>query len=126
ADTLSVHVVVRPDGLLPPLGPLALADAVPALPSHAARAGSVVPLKLRLMCGAAAVGAGVAAPRLTGLTRDGSAIDLAVLDSGSGIANDSGTSFRLADGQWIYNLGTRGLSAGQYRVTIDMPDGRRW
>jgi hypothetical protein len=126
SDSIAVRVSIRPEGLLSPLGPLVPEGATPPVPAHAVRAGSAVPLKLRLWCGGVAIGSGVIAPRLAGLTREGEAIDLTLVDTDAGAANDTGTSFRAADGQWVYNLSTRGLVPGQYRITIAMPDGLIW
>lgn len=35
----------------------------------------------------------------------------------------SGSLFRYADGQYVYNYGTKGLEAGTYRIRVDLGDG---
>jgi hypothetical protein len=48
------------------------------------------------------------------------------MDPDSGAANDNGFLFRFDDGHWIYNLSTRDLAPGNYVITLEMPDTRRW
>jgi hypothetical protein len=47
------------------------------------------------------------------------------MDLDAGGANGSSLSFRF-DGSWVYNLGTKGLLAGSYIVTIQIWDRRRF
>jgi hypothetical protein len=44
-------------------------------------------------------------------------------DAGSTSAATSGNLFRYSDGQYIFNLGTDGLTAGTYQLRVDTGDG---
>jgi hypothetical protein len=97
------------------------------LPDHAFRAGRTVPLKLTLLCGGEPLSdAQVDSTRILSLYRSGDAIPLDVIDPNAGSSNDNGLLFRYSEGSWIYNLSTAQLAVGTYRITIEMPDGRRW
>jgi hypothetical protein len=127
-DTLMVKVIVRPAGFESPLASL-VTDGPPPLPAKAFRQGRTLPLKLRLFCGSVAVTEqdGVPAPKIVALSRMGAPVSLETTDLDAGEANDSGLSFRSTDdGSWVYNLSTKGLSAGSYLITIELPDGRRF
>ena len=65
----------------------------------------------------------MAPPVIAGLVRSGSALPLDILDLDSGEANSSGTDFRFADGVWFYNLSTKNLVSGTYKITLKLPDG---
>lgn len=45
------------------------------------------------------------------------------IESTSTSAADSGNTFRLSNGQYIYNLSTKGLSTGTWQIRIDLGDG---
>ena len=47
----------------------------------------------------------------------------AELEAASTSAADTGTAFRYADGQYIYNLATKNLSVGTWLLVIDFHDG---
>jgi len=98
-------------------------DAV-LVPDKAFKRGRTLPLKLELFCGGMELTDGdVDRPLIVGLVRDSNALDVDTLDLDSGQSNDSGLAFRYADGNWVYNLSTKGLSSGTYIITIQMPDG---
>lgn len=114
-DTVDITITVGVQGLLPPL------------PNRAFKLRSTVPLKLQLFCGATALtNADVAAPEIVNLIREGDAIPLETLDLDAGAANDDGRLFRFSNGNWIFNLGTKGLPAGTFEIVIRTPDGRRF
>jgi len=90
-------------------------------PSRAARSGSTIPLKLQL-CDAAGGNQSAAAISLTALqvTKISTNITGAVVDAGN--ANPD-SNFRYdptlgGTGGYIFNLSTRGLSTGTYRLTF--------
>ncbi len=124
-DTVEVTVAVGLAGLLPPLAALVPAGQVPPLPGHDFRQGSTIPLKLQLSCGGTPLGGeDVAAPVIAGLAVNGAPIGLEGLDLDAGSSNGGGLAFRASAGQWIYNLDTSALSAGDWVVTLELPDGR--
>jgi hypothetical protein len=115
-----LRVVLGVEGLLPPGGPLALAPAEPAPAATPQKAGRTIPLKLALTCagapvsGAVLAAAGLGAPEVAGLFRDGAAIAL-----------PASCVFGFVDGCWSYDWKTPGV-AGTYRVEIRTPDGQIW
>lgn len=126
-DSVQVQIIVRPQGLEPPLAALVPDGASAPLPTRASQLGKTLPLKLRLFCGSTAVTdqSGVPGPQIVGLRRTGAPVNLETMDLGAGNANDKGSAFRFStDGSWIYNLSTKMLTAGDYVITIRMPDGR--
>jgi len=48
------------------------------------------------------------------------------LDVQSGSAADGGNTFRYADGSYQYNLSTKGMAPGRYRLVILIDDGTSW
>ncbi|HUR95102.1 MAG TPA: hypothetical protein VMY76_10995, partial [Gemmatimonadales bacterium] len=38
---------------------------------------------------------------------------------------DDGINFRVSGGQYIFNLGTKGWTAGTYRITANLDDGTK-
>jgi hypothetical protein len=127
-DMLLVQVNVDEVGLLPPLANLVLEGAEPPMPNKALKHGRVLPLKLQMACGGVGLtDSDVAAPRIVAITpQGGTPIDLEVIDSDAGEANDNGLLFRNSESNWIYNLNTKDLMSGTvYDVTIELPDGRR-
>ncbi len=124
-DTVDVLVTIGVNGLLPPSGQLVLYPNAPPLPDRAFKRGSTLPLKLQLLCGEMALtDENVAAPRIVGLTRNGDAVNLAIIDPDAGEANDNGVYFRYSEPNWVYNLSTRDLASGTYTIHIQMPDSR--
>ena len=115
-------------GLAPPLAPLVLEGNNASLPAKAFKLGKTLPLKFQLLVRSVPMTAQeVKAPTIAQLSRVGEPpLNLDTLDLDAGQANDSGYAFRSSDGQWVYNLSTKGLSVGTYSVTIQMPDGRRY
>jgi len=118
---------IQPVGFQPPLAALVPEGDEPPLPGNAFKTGSTLSLRLQLLFqGVFLTDADVAAPRIVSLVREGNAIDLQTIDLDSGAANDNGLVFRFSDGNWVYNLSTRGLSTGTYGLTIELPDGFRY
>jgi probable HAF family extracellular repeat protein len=115
---------VEADGLLPPLAALVPEGWTPPLPKSSFNPGRTLPLKLRLLSdGRLLTPSDVDPPKIVGLAKDAAAIPLTTLDLDSSAANDNGVMFRYADGLWVYNLGTKGWSAGTYTITLLLPDG---
>ena len=87
--------------------------------------GRTLPLKLKLLsAGRILTDADVAPPVIVSVARNGNALDfLKLWTSMPGEANDNGVAFRFDDGVWVYNLSTKGLSIGTYRITLKLPDG---
>jgi len=50
-------------------------------------------------------------------------VNLTAIDPDSGQANDNVTLFRYSGPDWVFNLGTQGLSTGTYTLTITVPGG---
>ena len=119
-----VELDVDAEGLEEPLAALVATSQDPPLPDVAFKQGRTLPLKLQLFSASRILtDADVAPPKIVGLMRSGSAIPLEILDLDSGEANSDGSYFRYTDGYWIYNLSTKGLSTGTYKITLQLPDG---
>ena len=117
---------VEAEGFQEPLAALVPSGEDPPLPDVAFKKGRTLPLKLQLFAGDRLLtDADVVAPKIVGLIRTGDAIPIDMYDLDSGQANDSGPYFRFSDGQWVYNLGTKRLSSGTYKITLELPDGDR-
>ncbi|HXE74776.1 MAG TPA: SBBP repeat-containing protein [Candidatus Xenobia bacterium] len=115
------------EGLFPPLGALMPAGDTPPLPNKAFKKGSTLPLKLQLSSGSVTLtDQNSAPPRIAALSRSAEVIALDAIDLNTGESNDNTLVFRYADGEWVYNLGTRALGTGTYTITIQMPDGLRY
>lgn len=126
-DMINYSVVLRPEGLQPPLVDMVAQGQEVPLPDRASKQGRVLPLKLEMFCGASRLSkTEVNPPRIVAITRTGEAIDLATIDPDAGAANDNGVVFRDAGDKWIHNLNTTDLTTGTYTVTIEMPDGTRY
>jgi uncharacterized repeat protein (TIGR03803 family) len=111
--TASFHVNVTYlwSGVLPPINP----DG-----SSVFKQGSTIPVKFRLTGASAGITDLVAnlSYELIGTT------DGAVNEAISTSAADMGNQFRYADGQYIFNMATKGMTAGaRYRLIIDLHDG---
>ncbi len=116
-------------GLLSPLARLVPQGSVVPMPGMPFKMGSTLPLKLRLACGSMPLtGQNASPPRIVALARDGVAINLATLNLDAGGANSNNLAFRFDPkmGQWVYNGSTKGLAAGGYVITIQMPNGRNY
>jgi hypothetical protein len=88
-------------------------------PRSAFKIGSTIPVKIRITDCTGAPVSGLA-PQVSLKYMDGSPDGTSVEDFYSTVA-DQGTSMRFTgspDYQYIYNLGTKGRSAGDYTVTI--------
>jgi hypothetical protein len=85
------------------------------------KSGQTVPLKVTVACGSApASGITVLLDGVDALAADGSTLGNA-LPEDSGLANDGGNTFRLADGQHVFNLSTKGwsgTSGARFRVRM--------
>ena len=115
-------------GFAPPLAPLALEGTPLSWPDKAFKLGRTLPLKFQMLInGTPLTDNEMKAPTIVQIGRvDEAPLDLTTIDLDAGEANDHGSAFRYADGSWIYNLDTQGLSAGSYVITIQQPDGRRY
>ncbi|MCZ6696430.1 MAG: hypothetical protein O7A63_07825 [Acidobacteria bacterium] len=117
-DSVEVRVVVELEGLAPPL-----TDLDGAAPSGRGRrgdfrAGSVIPLRLRIACGGTALtGADVAPPRVARLMRGNEAFIPSTPGRGGGL------EFREIGDQWVYPLSTADFLPGEYSIIILTPDG---
>jgi hypothetical protein len=120
-ETFTVNVTYAWSGLLQPInGGSTLNDRADDTSSF--KLGSTVPVKFRLTGGSAGimgVTANIIVVKLDG-TPDGT-----VVETSSTNTPDSGTTFRYdpTNAQYIFNLGTKGLTAGDYLVKIDLGDG---
>jgi hypothetical protein len=85
--------------------------------------GSTLPIKFQL-CDANGIKVTTATASLA-VYKVSNAMDtgdpVVVLDSGS--SNDNGLYFRVADGQYIYNLRTKNQTQGTCRILISLNDG---
>ena len=96
----------------------------PPLPDVGFKKGRTLPLKLQLFAGDRLLtDADVVAPKIVSLIRIGDAIPINAYDLDSGEANDSGLYFRFSDGIWIYNLSTKLLNSGTYKISLELADG---
>lgn len=117
---------VEAEGFQEPLAALVPVGEDPPLPDVAFKKGRTLPLRLQLFAGDRLLtDADVAAPKIVGLIRIGDAVPIDTYDLDSGEANDNGPYFRFSDGNWVYNLGTKRLSSGTYKITLELPDGDR-
>ena len=81
--------------------------------------GSTIPVKFRLTneC------ANVSLVAKIYLRKIDNGIEGTQLEATSTSAADTGNTFRWSDGQFIFNLATKPLSAGTWKITIDLGDG---
>ena len=117
------------DGFEAPLAALVpVAETEIPTPENAFKQGRTLPLKLRFLCGDDPLTGDdeVIPPEIVELVRVGDAQGLPLVDLDSGQSNDDGSQFRPAGTRWIFNLKTKPLSPGIYRITIRMPDGTRF
>ncbi len=115
---------VAATGLSAPLAALAPVGSPVPLPSHAFKQGSTLPLKLQLFSGSTLLTAATTnPPQIAALVRNGNPVNLDTIDPDSGQANDSGTLFRYSGPDWVFNLSTKGLTAGTYTLTIQVAGG---
>jgi hypothetical protein len=122
-DTMSITVTVRSEGLDAPMAALVPEGQTPPLPKKAAGIGRSLPLKLRLYCGARALGdQDVQPPRLVSASRDGVELPLAALN----LTPRQAFRYDLLTQWWVMEIVTRGWKPGTYTVVIEMPDGRRF
>jgi hypothetical protein len=123
ADPMTVHVTVRPTGLVDPLAALVPEGQIAPLPKKAFAVGKTVPLKLWLFSGwTALTSQQVAPPRIVSALRDGTPIPLPGLNLTAGQA----FQYQERDRSWLLDVPTRGWTPGTYTVVIEMPDSRRF
>ncbi len=123
---VEVRVVLKVEGLAPPLVTPGAFQHPSGRGRQVYRAGSAIPLRLRMSCGGSALGgADIAPPRVVALERSGQPVDLASLIHGPARSGGDGMEFRATGPAWTFVLPTRGLEAGDYTVTIGTPDGER-
>lgn len=116
-------------GFLTPMAALVPKGDTPPLPPKSFNQGSAIPLKLQLACGATLLTPGNAVPpRLMALRSDSGPVDLTLIDSDAGMANQNGLPFRYDSNlsRWVYNLSSKSLGPNSYLVTVQMPDGREF
>ena len=119
-----VQITADVQGLELPLGPLVPEDSELVMPDAAFKRGRTLPLRLQLLCGAMLLtDVDVNPPVLENVQRIDDSQNLDLVDIDTGQANDSGNTFRYADTEWIYNMSTKGLRSGTYKIGIRMPDG---
>ncbi|HEV8383250.1 MAG TPA: PKD domain-containing protein, partial [Candidatus Acidoferrales bacterium] len=126
-DDVVITIPVVVQGLQSPLAFLTLDGNPLVYPDKAFKLNRTLPLRLQLSCGSMVLGSSnVAAPQIVGITRGSDALDLSTMDLDAGESNDNGVAFRFSDPSWVFNLSTKGWTAGTYFVTIQMPDGLRY
>jgi hypothetical protein len=108
--TFPVTVTYSWSGVLAPLN----ADG-----SSIYKVNSTIPIKFRLTGFSGAITNAIAHVTLTKIS---SGISGDVVESTVTIAPTAGDTFRYVDGQYIYNLSTKGLSKGTYRIGIVLGD----
>ncbi len=121
-------VVVLPMSFSGFFSPLAGADATGgsfAEPLRTFKLGSTIPLKFTASCGGVAVLSGIHRLQVvpyTTATTAGNPIDGRPQDAAT-----TGDQFRLADGQWLFNLDTKatGMSSGVWLLRATLSDGSR-
>lgn len=84
------------------------------------KAGSTIPVKFTLTGASAPATGAVARLSVAKVGAGAVSTEIAVVSTS---AADSGTSFRVADGQYVYNLSTKGWSEGLYELRVDLGDG---
>ncbi|MGH9797675.1 MAG: hypothetical protein ACRD5D_05910, partial [Candidatus Polarisedimenticolia bacterium] len=125
-DDVEIRVLPQARGLLPAMDGLVEEGEPMPSPGRAHKTGSILPLRLWLGCGDRTLGdRDVAAPRLVSLVGPAGPVDPAAI--GLGAAGSSGVPglFRFAGDAWQFNLGTRGLAPGSYRMVVEIPGGGR-
>jgi hypothetical protein len=126
-DDVVITIPVVVQGLQSPLAALTLDGNPLVYPDKAFKLNRTLPLRLQLSCGSMVLGSSnVAAPQIVGITRGSDALDLSTMDLDAGESNDNGVAFRFSDPAWVFNLSTKGWTAGTYFVSIQMPDGLRY
>ncbi|MBI5384467.1 MAG: PxKF domain-containing protein, partial [Verrucomicrobia bacterium] len=110
-------------GFLPPIGGADTTGGSFANPVRTFKNGSTIPVKFTASCGGAAVLSGVhrlQAIQYSDANTAGEAIDASPRDGAT-----SGNQFRLADGQWHFNLDTKatGMSVGIWQLVATLSDG---
>ena len=83
--------------------------------------GSTIPVKFQLRDAAGNFVTNAVAKLY--LTKIDNAVEGSELEAVSTSAASTGNLFRCADNQYIFNLGTKSLTAGTWRLTIVLDDG---
>ncbi|MCK6546929.1 PxKF domain-containing protein [Myxococcota bacterium] len=84
------------------------------------KAGSTVPVKFTLTGASAGIATATARLYIAQLSNDVLGTDLEAVSTANAT---TGNLFRWDGGQYIFNLSTKGLSQGTYRLNIDLGDG---
>ncbi len=125
--TVTITVVVRPQGLQPPLSGLVSEGQPIPVPSEAFGRSENLALRLRLLCGKVALSdLDASPPKIVALVRNGEALDLKSLNLDASQSSHHSLFFQFSDGNWVYKMSTTSFSSGSYVITIEMPDGRRF
>lgn len=109
--SFTVSIIVSWSGLLPP---------VTTHGDKAFKLGSTIPVKFLLTGASAGITDLPARLYLTKLSDTPGAVEI---EASSTSAATTGNLFRYTDGQYIFNLGTKGLSVGRWLLRIDFGDG---
>jgi hypothetical protein len=108
-------------GFLPPIGGADASGGSFADPLRAFKLGSTIPVKFQAsQCGNLLL-TGVhtlQAVKFSSATDSDPAIDATPTDAAT-----TGNQFRLADGEWHFNLSTAGLSTGTWKLIATLSDG---
>ena len=110
-------------GFLSPIGGADVTGGSYASPIQTSKTGSTIPVKFTASCGGSQVVTGthrLQVVHYTSPTDAGNPIDATAQDSAT-----TGDQFRLAGGQWIFNLDTKatGMSAGIWQLLATLSDG---
>ena len=110
-------------GFLTPIGGADATGGSFANPIRTFKMGSTIPVKFTASCSGSPVASGVhrlKAIKYTDATTSDSPIDATPQDAAT-----SGNQFRLTDGQWHFNLDTKGtgLSTGLWQLIATLSDG---
>ena len=110
-------------GFLPPIGGADATGGSFANPVRTFKNGSTIPVKFTASCGGAPVLAGI--HRLQAIKYSDATTAAAPIDATPQDAATAGNQFRLAGGQWHFNLDTKGtgMSVGIWQLSATLSDG---
>jgi len=126
--TQSQTVMVLPmafEGFFAPLGGTDASGGSFDDPLKTFKLGSTIPVKFKASCGGAPVLIGTHTLEIKQFSIQTDSED-AILVSATDAAT-TGNQFRLSDGEWHFNLGTKSLNltAGKYQLTATLSDGSK-
>ena len=112
-------------GFLPPIGGADATGGSFLDPVRTFKTGSTIPVKFTAACGGAPVVTGAHRLQVIQFT-DATTADEPI-DATPQRAATSGNLFRLADGQWVFNLDTKatGMTKGIWQLSATLSDGSR-